>query len=573
MRLLRKTKPSGYTPLWPETTVFIGAGATAALSMPTTAQQGAFFYDLAQAQNHSQRSAKLTAYGFLGASRDRICDLLDLLAVDGGREPCLTELTELQSKILRRIYRGTGIKFRRLEETVVSLRRYYSWDSLCRVIQSVPQCDNKADFLRDLFNLLDMHIHTNSGLPVCGSSSRSHKHTTQGRFIQNEGLRSARDCLVLFMNLLFACAYQKTRNSKTSYKKYVEAARAFSRMMQKEGFGLQKNFKLNERAFYLHSTAFISMNFDPLFISLFLSSNHEINSKRVLIGRKPERLKVALDLGHLWAVRPVTTKQSKQAGMWYPFNESVAQRLNDPEHRTGRRVRIAKFYFPHGNSNTRLCPNCGKTFLHLGQSWRFPDKNLFPPSVIPGLDWNYQPRSENEKQWREKRAHWDALQCFYCGWRTGARDNTMVMQTSFKGAYTPAIAETQNEIRALLEHTKHVVLLGYSLPKDDVIWRAFLAARRNGRELYCSVVVGFDKKFPDWLEGRDLDAYLAAGHEEGRETIISAREVFGEDKIRAYVGGIPSVFRAQASADESMQKILYPKACFPGRAWWKGRSA
>lgn len=585
-----------YRPLWPETTVFIGAGATSRLGMPATATLGKFFRKLAKAKDAEERRTALTKLklGFSREVESALADLLELLSSADPALPRLASMSDEQRRILSRLYPrlragDAGDEAQRLE-TLLSLRRYYSWDSLSRVIRVAPECADHGDFLRDLFNLLDMHLLSGSGLPVgepggtsAGDEGGAGCHT-EGRFLQREGLQAARDCLVLFTNLLFACAYQSTREDPDKYGAYVKAARAWARMMQKEGRGLAHRFKLNDRRFYLHSTAFVSLNFDPLFLSLLLSANEEANSAKsewVSTDGVAEPLKVTLDLGHLWGVRPArSASEEGAAGPWYPFNESVAQRLNDPEHRSGRRVRIAKFYFPHGNSNTRICPNCGKASLHVGSSWRFPDPQLFPPSLIPGLDWGYQPRSAQEKRWIEERGHRDALQCFYCGQRTGARDNFMVMQTSFKGAYTPAISETHWEVRALLEGTRHVVLLGYSLPKDDVIWRAFLAARGRGKH-HCTVVVGYADGHTEWLVGDALSRYVEAHREDapkdraqsGIDTLLSAREVFGEDRVRAFVGGIPKVFSIAGTEEESLRQMLYPGNWGPhfSAQWWEKR--
>lgn len=559
--------------------------------MPPTARLGEFFRALAKIPSMGGRRAKLAEkpFEFLGETREALGDLIELLSHADSNPPRLARLSSSQQAIVLRLYPQFKDDPEQQLETVLSLRRYYGWDPLCRVIRVTPESADSGDFLRDLFNLLDMHLLSGSGLPVDGASDERFgngevTHHTEGRFLQRESLQAARDCLVLFTNLLFACAYQATCKRPDDYAPYVKAAQAWARMMQEEGQGLAREFALNDRHFYLHSSAFISLNFDPLFLSLLLSANDEANSKNsawVSTGGIADPLKVALDLGHLWGVRPArSAAQESAAGLWYPFNESVAQRLNDPEHQSGRRVRIAKFFFPHGNTNTRICPNCGKASLHVGSSWRFPDPQLFPPSLIPGLDWGYEARSAQERDWWEERGHRDALQCFYCGQRTGARDNFMVMQTSFKGAYTPSISETHWEARALLEGTRHVVLLGYSLPKDDVIWRAFLAARGRGRH-HCSVVVGYVDDQSEWLSGEALNRYVEMHRSdppEGRaksgiDTILSAREVFGDERVRAFVGGIPAVFGAAGSEGESLRQMLYPDDWgprFPAR-WWELR--
>ena len=61
---------------------------------------------------------------------------------------------------------------------------------------------------------------------------------------------------------------------------------------------------------------------------------------------------------------------------------------------------------------------------------------------------------------------------------TYMRDTPLILQSSFKGNHPSYLEEIQRDMRVCLENTKHVVLLGYSLPADDVIYRAMLSARR-----------------------------------------------------------------------------------------------
>jgi hypothetical protein len=109
--------------------------------------------------------------------------------------------------------------------------------------------------------------------------------------------------------------------------------------------------------------------------------------------------------------------------------------------------------------------------------------------------------------------------------------------------------------------TKHVILMGYQLPPDDVVWRSAIAAKRSNEEVYCSVVVGH-KVEKRWIDGDELMKYVEKNRDKadkadyGINAIEAAMAVFGKDNVRAYTGGIPAVF---LSGDD----LLYPKKCFP----------
>lgn len=126
------------------------------------------------------------------------------------------------------------------------------------------------------------------------------------------------------------------------------------------------------------------------------------------------------------------------------------------------------------------------------------------------------------------------------------RDTPLILQSSFKGNHPSYLEEIQRDTRVCLENTKHVVLLGYRLPQDDVIYRAMLSARRARSQppAYGSVVVG--RKGPaHWLKGSELMKHVDTYRHHcdfGAETIQAAIDIFGEGRVRAYTAGIPRVF-------------------------------
>lgn len=90
-------------------------------------------------------------------------------------------------------------------------------------------------------------------------------------------------------------------------------------------------------------------------------------------------MKLFHDLAHFMAVRKI---DGDNPSHWFPMNETAVQRLNDPEHVTSRRVRVGKFYFPHGCHGFRECPNCGKLTFYLGSKWKLDSPDLFPLKLL-----------------------------------------------------------------------------------------------------------------------------------------------------------------------------------------------
>ena len=115
------------------------------------------------------------------------------------------------------------------------------------------------------------------------------------------------------------------------------------------------------------------------------------------------------------------------------------------------------------------------------------------------------------------------------------------MQTSFKTSGPPFIEEIQREMRVVVEAADHIVFMGYSLPPDDVTYRAFLAARirrDSKRPVKCSVINKSKRFHGGWHYPDDLR------HKPSLPDPVShAQELFGEQNVRYYGAGIPEVFR------------------------------
>lgn len=197
----------------------------------------------------------------------------------------------------------------------------------------------------------------------------------------------------------------------------------------------------------------------------------------------------------------------------------------------------------------RECPDCGKLSSYLGDQWEKDSSVLILPPPLKSFvpeDMKF-PHYQNKKEIEEcERGIVDARACVNCDTLTYAHHTQIVMQSNFKGAPPPFIEEIQRDLRAVVQGADHIVFMGYSLPPDDVDYRAFFAARRSRdseRPVKCSVVVGVNAKQRRWLgpsELRDLSVEDIGDSE--RETLKAAQELFDKEHVRFYGGGIPNVF-------------------------------
>jgi len=131
---------------------------------------------------------------------------------------------------------------------------------------------------------------------------------------------------------------------------------------------------------------------------------------------------------------------------------------------------------------------------------------------------------------------------------TFAHHTQVVMQSSFKPRPPSFIEEIERDLRATTMQASHIILMGYSLPPDDVTYRAFFSARRQGdNSVYCTVV-DKDDKSPGWYGPPELKMRIEAGSVKPDSPARAARDIFGEDRVRFYGGGIPEVFLDRGEA-------------------------
>ena len=548
-----------FSPVWPETTIFLGAGATAALGFPTTATQGKLLRIWGYSESWEKVASSLDETRFCSdKSKSHLRDLLTVLGF-GLPRVRLAEVTPEQQSVLKDHFPDWDDEKR--IDYVVILRETYDWDALQSVIKKLPEQGEDSQFLLDLFNVLDMHIVSGLSFNIAGHCDKGNKSNLP-ETLTPVRLTGARNCLLLLITMLFQFSFRKLiSDTPDKLEPYREFVTALTQLMKEEGCSLLRGgHDIKQRAAYLFSYAVVSMNFEPMLLWLLFNEHKEVNKSCSHITPDGRQLKLYHDLAHFMGARDI---KSRSLEPWYPFNEAAVQRVNDPNYPSKRAARVGKYYFVHGCFCWRECPSCGKLIMALGDDWRVESPTLFPPLPLQREDEFFcAPRSEAESHQRSKKGHMDAIQCFYCGAMTYSHHAPLIMQTSYKGRHASFLEEIARDVRACLEKTKHVVLLGYALPPDDVIYRALLASRKT-ENVKCSVVVGYLGE-DRWLSSLELAQYCKAHdakdnrYDWGVPTIKSACEIFGNDNVRAYTGGIPKVFKCESTVMASVKKILYP---------------
>ena len=540
---------------FPKTVIFWGAGATASLNIRTTAAQARSIHALGGAKRDSSDPLRVRVEKALAPNTDVrwVKAFTDLLTILGDhqeshgneREKVLpsTAVTQAQIDTMRCHWRE-GADENELRQRIHLLQSLYDWLALKAAIGVCPGWNSDSTFLlQDLFNILDMHSQSGHGFRVY-----------RNEFLTPQRIIGAVNVLKLLLYALFYVDWLSTAHNeekKQELQHHLSFTKMLSRFMQRDGIKMASENKFDSREFYMGNFAIVSLNYDPLGLWFQYIANRSMNRSPTVpyVGAPARRIQIFNDLGQFVAAERTEADGNTQFP-WFPMNETAVQRLNEKSDRTGEVIRISKFLFPHGCVCWRECPDCGKLSSYMGSEWRADSSTLIPPPPLraftDGVD--FQRRGDREtKEWDKGAV--DARECVYCGTMTYAHHTQTIMPTNFKQAPPPVLEEIQRDMRVVVQNADHIVLMGYSLPPDDVLYRAFFAARQQrGSDIQVKcTVVGLDSDEQDnqcWLGPLEWSARMERRQKSDppRSTLEAARDLFGKENVRFYGGGVPNVF-------------------------------
>ena len=542
-----------YKPFCPETAILLGAGAMTSIGVPTTFQMGKAVRELAESKSDKNIKERINSVSrFCGMETELGCFLTALGdRLNDNNTSFSKESIEAAKEIL-----PENFAEEKITERILQWSANYDWNALRRLAIKVPvENGNYAAYMMDLYNIIDGSLLSNHGIQIQDAGS------DKLVFLYPHRLRAARNLLVLLSNLMIACAYHKTETN--AFYPYFGFNKILGELMQREAIDLEC-LKYNRRIFYMMSYSIISFNFESIFLWLRFFQNDELNKNPPHIGKCNLPVKLYHDFAVFTAI-----KNSFNPHEHYPVNETVARHINGVNN-NGCLFRICKYYYVHGSTNIRECENCGKRMIIFGE-WSEKPQDLFsPPPFKINLFKRHPCTKEEEDAHREGK--YDAIQCSSCGNMTYAYNNTMIMQTAYKGGHVSFLEEIQRDAKVSLSGAKHVVLLGYQLPPDDAVWRSAILAKKKGNDVYCSVVVGCEGE-DKWIEGDELEKYVEETKKNiekenwadyGINAIDAAMAIFEPQNIRAYTGGIPQVWCSGGNSvdKEKVKNLLYPKKVF-----------
>jgi hypothetical protein len=174
-----------YEPTWPDTVVFWGAGANAALGFKTTEKLGNFFVELCKSYQ-----------------KGHIGEIFNKITHDCSTDKSLENLFKFLDSSIKIEDLHNEIKEEFGDDCVKrvnELRDYYDWNSLMRIMKICPNFENMQ--LQDLFNIIDMHIYEKEGFYV--------NDNKEEKFLPLQNIIKSRNMLVMMTNLIHSLNYRE----------------------------------------------------------------------------------------------------------------------------------------------------------------------------------------------------------------------------------------------------------------------------------------------------------------------------------------------------------------------------
>ncbi len=296
--------------------------------------------------------------------------------------------------------------------------------------------------INNLYNILDSFIIDNKSIYI-----------KDKRYDKNDFLNFRNEIAFTIYNEFNASIRENNKASSYLFDFYKKLA---TKALEKKVREYNQDVAV-KRDFIFTDYAIVNLNWDlysimPMFLAHQQLNN--VNNYYLSKSRNNAKLKIFNDLGMQFACNARENKD-----IWYPYNESVASRINQPEYGCSRVVTLVRSYFPHGLMNLYQCKCCGKHVLNLGDLKYediVKDRNLL----------------ENN----------EVLKCPFCGNPIKEFDLDVLLQSNFK-IISNYLKEIRYDMINALKSTNEIIFIGYSLPSDDadymILFRNIIGSNPN----------------------------------------------------------------------------------------------
>ncbi|MCD7811591.1 MAG: hypothetical protein LUG91_07045 [Ruminococcus sp.] len=440
-----------------KTVIFFGAGATASCGFPTTETQNGIFRTLFLEDENSFRSYAAKKLNKLTAA-----DLDKIVALRNKEE---------------------------MKQLADFLKFYFS-----------PQ----GFKVQQMYHLIDSAI----------SENRSLRHYTV------EEIKDIRKSIIRFLQVLFSTI--EAEILKKNGKDYRELKRFFQTIAEiqlKKRLQQYNDVNLRSEDFIFTDVSYVSFNWDVLVLWAMMTAHKELNDSNSNYMPDPHgisKLKVFNDYFTYLNSYDTDLSSNKQGNSdWFPYNRTVAYRVNDREHDSDKRVILFPTFFPHGQTHWLECPKCRKMTMYIDKAFRTYSDG-FP--------------MEDERKYVCSNCRNDE--------NLTLENSAMLLQTNdkIKPSY---IEEIQNAMRININQADNFVFIGYSLPEDDMEYQSILRIAKVEKSKKVFLVLYQDNSPNVFLVSSQAKK---KANEENRGIIERFCGIFSEDSVWVNLAGFPAAF-------------------------------
>lgn len=379
----------------------------------------------------------------------------------------------------------------------------FSTRYLCQYIKYYFTADSFS--IQNMYNLLFSQI--NTGMTY-GNRSNLFSH---------EALLEIRYEMVALLQYIFS-EYTKIALNKPELQRYIDFFTQNAKKVIDNRIAMAtREMDLASTEFVIAPLSYISLNWDVLFIWAMFNAHKALNDSNigyVIHNGKNLKLKIFNDFSTYMATKSI---DNKKGGKWFPYNEPVATHINDEDHLHDKCVTLIKTYLPHGQTNWLECPQCGKLSMYLGNTWAKKSPTLAM-------------RNPGEEKY----------ECLHCNYELTTQNSSMLIQTIYKNK-SSYIQEIQTDMHLQISKADKVVFIGYSLPEDDIDYRALfttLISQSNGSfpEIY---VVLFDNNFQN-TQWYCYDQAVSKVNSNNKQIMERYINIFDKSTVRFTFCGFPN---------------------------------
>lgn len=424
---------------------------------------------------------------------------------------CSMPTTEKQGKLFGRLFFGNDDDVRYYIKENIDILTDKDIDELISFVRSkktselgnfIRNCFSEKSFdMQEFYNFVDMSVSEQRGF------------ATSSRIYTVEEIKSFRKQFLVLLQILFG----KIENNILCNKgeNFNKLKQFFKEIAEKE---LDKkinklrneNVNIQSNDFILTDTGYISFNWDVLILWAMLLAHKEINNSNNNFFADEYGIS-KLKVFNEFSTYLDSCDISKNDGNWYPYNKTVAYRLNDTKHQSDKRVILFPAYFPHGQTHWLECPVCGKLTMYIDKEFRCHSEHF---------------AMSNKYQYN----------CSHCNTKLSLENSAMLLQTNYK-IKAPYIEEIQRSMRIAINNAETLIFVGYSLPPDDMEYRSiFRIGNTNNKKVY--LVLYYENSPNDFLSVSD--AKNICRNSEVENTIQRYCNIFNEDNIRVNLAGFPT---------------------------------